>query len=148
MSLNLNSSSSFKLSMWLLSNRTSDEIQVTVIYSHTNLVAVTSECSYLLNLGWGIGKMQTQIRCCRVLRLIMVCTVCLNIRKLRVQDHLSWSTLRDNRPTSALIYLLTRHIKNVNQYANLRCLRYPSQFHLHIPHSTSRIHFKTPLQVL
>ena len=79
------------------SNCALDEIQVTVIYNRAILVAVTSERRVQrgLSVKPGLGHLrhwqtvQIQIRCHRTRRLIMVCSACLNYRKLKVE----WNSL-------------------------------------------------------
>ena len=72
------------------------EIQVTVIYSRAILVTVTSECRVkrVICKTW-MGHWQTvktHIRRHRTRRLIMVCTVCLNHRKVRVK----WNSVKSS----------------------------------------------------
>ena len=59
-----------------------------VIYSRAILVTVTSECNVRPRLGYW-QTVQTQIRRHRTRRLIRVCTVCFNYRKLRIK----WNNL-------------------------------------------------------
>ena len=80
------------------SNRALDEIQTTVIYSRVMLVAVTSECSVRgLSVKPGLEHWQTvqaQIRRCITRRLIRICTVFLNNRKLKINSNSLTSTFR------------------------------------------------------
>ena len=75
--------------------------------------------------------MQTQIKRRRIRRLIRVCTVCLNYRKLnktvlsRRSEPFSQPTLRDNRPTSAVSALILHLI--VMQTKNLQFFKVQTQ---------------------
>ena len=100
------------------------EIQMTVIYSHTILVAVTSECPVKkLSAKPGLEHwqtVQTQIRRRSTRRLIRVCTVCLNYRKLRVDWNSLMSPFR-TRSSGPFIYAQRQSTHQYSQYFDLTC---------------------------
>ena len=93
------------------------ETQVTVISYRSDVSAVKSGLSVKSGLGLVLGHwqtVQTQIRCHRTRRVIRICTICSNFRKLRVKWNslmspfgpFSQPTLRGNQPTSSVSALI------------------------------------------
>ena len=103
------------------------EIQITVIYSRTILVAVTSECPVKkLSAKPGLEHwqtVQTKIRNRKTRRLIRVCTVCLNYRKLRVKwNSLNWVPVLDTWSRTIFpAYTQRQSTHQYSQYFDLTC---------------------------